>query len=138
MISMDLAETEGFEPSIADGGRASFDPRWVDFTFGDAVLDKNLPRFPEGRLQPQHREKVVSAASDVSSSSADFNRTAKRSQSLADRPPNGQAPPDLQPPPVADGLRRHPSDTPVYRHSDQPAWNDASSASIEDGEAALS
>src|ERR1700761_9585725 len=54
------------------------------------------------------------------------------------RPPNGQAPLDLQPPPVADGLRRHPSYTPVYRHSDQPAWSDASSASIEDGEAALS
>src|SRR3984957_8409985 len=56
----------------------------------------------------------------------------------ADRPPNGQAPPDLQPPPVADGLRRHPSYARVYRHSDQPAWNGASSASIEDGEAALS
>jgi hypothetical protein len=79
MISMDLAETERFEPSIADGRRASFDPRWADFTFGDAVLDKNLPRFPGGRLQPQHREKVVSAASDVSSSPADFNRTVKRS-----------------------------------------------------------
>jgi hypothetical protein len=34
-----------------------------------------------------------------------------------------------------DGILRVP---PVYRHSDQPAWNDASSASIEDGEAALS
>src|ERR1700692_605422 len=56
----------------------------------------------------------------------------------ADRPPNGQAPPDLQPQPVADGLRRHPSYVPVYRHSDQPVWSDASSASIEDGKAALS
>src|SRR5215203_4448177 len=56
----------------------------------------------------------------------------------ADRPPNGQAPPDLQPQPVADGLRRHLSYVPVYHHSDQPVWSDASSASIEDGEAALS
>ena len=45
---------------------------------------------------------------------------------------NGQAPPYLQPQPVADGSRRHPSYVPVYRHSDQPAWSDASSASIED------
>jgi hypothetical protein len=36
------------------------------------------------------------------------------------------------------GYRLNPSATGVYRHSDQPAWSDASSASIEDDEAALS
>src|SRR5580700_5207495 len=66
------------------------------------------------------------------------NRRRCWSARTADRPPNGRAPLDLQPPPVADGLRRHPSYAPVYRHSDQSAWSDASSASIEDGEAALS
>src|SRR6476619_7985862 len=29
----------------ADEARATFDPRWTDFTFGDAVWNQNLPRF---------------------------------------------------------------------------------------------
>src|SRR5258707_8673446 len=31
-----------------------FAPRWADFTFRDAVRDKNLPRFPVRRLLPRY------------------------------------------------------------------------------------
>src|SRR6201994_234569 len=93
---------------------------------------------PPTRPAARHASTTRSNTRRKTSPSRKRSLRARENARTADRPPNGQAPLDLQPPPVADGLRRHPSYTPVYRHSDQPAWSDASSASIEDGEAHLS
>ena len=54
----DRSRNDFVKPATASGdganeARATFDPRWADFTFGDAVRDKNLPGFPGWWLLPR-------------------------------------------------------------------------------------
>jgi hypothetical protein len=43
----------------ADEARATFDPRWTDFTFGDAVWNQNLPGFLGWWLLPRDSEQMA-------------------------------------------------------------------------------
>src|SRR5258707_1701462 len=54
----DRARNDFVKPATTSGdganeARATFDPRWADFTFADAVWDKNLPGSPRWRLLPR-------------------------------------------------------------------------------------
>jgi hypothetical protein len=54
----DRTRNDFVKPATTSGdrvyeARATFDPRWANFTFGDAVRDKNLPGFPGWRLLPR-------------------------------------------------------------------------------------
>ena len=48
----DLVKPATTSGDSADEARATFDPRWADFIFGNAVRDQNSPGFPGWRLLP--------------------------------------------------------------------------------------